>query len=59
MWSERNFDTLPDMLDTILIILATVIQSEARGKGGAANGGGNSWRGGEEVLDFYLNLNSE
>ena len=55
MWSERNFDTLPDMLDTILVILATVIQSEARGKGGAANGGGNSWRGG----DFYLNLNSE
>ena len=33
-----------------LITLVSLVVVEGRGKGGAANGGGNSWRGGESEV---------
>ena len=46
----------------IIIISATwainMLNVEARGKGGAANGGGNSWRGGDYGLIFFIHFDS-
>ena len=41
--------------------LVLLVRVEARGKGGAANGGGNSWRGGERnsnVLQYSREVQS-
>ena len=48
----------------LLIVLSFVtISVEARGKGGAANGGGNSWRGGRknvpEKIIFFLKIDKQ
>ena len=49
------------MLTLLGLQLVLLVRVEARGKGGAANGGGNSWRGGESksnVLQYSREVQS-